>query len=105
MTPFVNRRVACRVVSNNGLKWAICSVRSEGRSVGCSGRPLRLWLAGRRPDLVCWSDGTDAINASETDCLAGHIGLELPNPRMNYLFEVPCQFPLFWVSALENIRV
>ena len=54
---------------------------------------------------LCWSDGTDAINASETDCLAGHIGLELPNPRMNYLFEVPCQFPLFWVSALENIRV
>jgi hypothetical protein len=31
---------------------------------------FRLWLAGRRPDLVCWSDGTDAINASETDCLA-----------------------------------
>jgi hypothetical protein len=30
---------------------------------------------------LCWSDGTDAINASETDCLAGHIGLELPNPR------------------------
>src|SRR6266516_4839506 len=29
-----------RVVSNNGLKWAICSIRSEGRSVGCSGRPL-----------------------------------------------------------------
>ena len=66
---------------------------------------FRLWLAGRRPDLVCWSDGTDAINASETDCVAGHIGLELPNPRTNYLFEVPCKFPLFWVSALENIRV
>ncbi len=25
--------------------------------------------------------GTDAINALETDCVAGHIGLELPNPR------------------------
>ena len=21
---------------------------------------------------LCWSDGTDAINASQTDCLAGH---------------------------------
>jgi hypothetical protein len=50
---------------------------------------FRLWLAGRRPDLVCWSDGTDAINASETDCLAGHVGLELPNPRERYPFEVP----------------
>ena len=29
----------------------------------------------------------------------------LPNRRTNYLFEVPCKFPLFWVSALENIRV
>jgi hypothetical protein len=38
---------------------------------------------------LCWSDGTDAINASETDCLAGHIGFELPNPRASYLFELP----------------
>ena len=33
--------------------------------------------------------------------MAGHIGLELPNPRTNYLFEVPCKFPLFWVSGLR----
>ena len=26
---------------------------------------------------LCWSDGTDAINASETDCVARHVGLEL----------------------------
>ena len=25
----------------------------------------------------------------ETDCVAGHIGLELPNPRASYLFELP----------------
>jgi len=25
----------------------------------------------------------------ETHCVAGHIGLELPNPCANYLFEVP----------------
>jgi hypothetical protein len=40
-----------------------------------------------------------------SDCVAGHIGLELPNPRRNYHFEIPCKFPLLWVSALENIRV
>ena len=29
-----------RLAANNGLKWAICSVRSAERSVGFSGRPL-----------------------------------------------------------------
>ena len=37
-----------RVVSNNGLKWAICSVRSEGRSVGCSGRLLDAFSSRRK---------------------------------------------------------
>ena len=27
--------------------------------------------------------------ALETDCVAGHVGLELPNPRERYPFEVP----------------
>jgi hypothetical protein len=36
------------VASNNGLKWAICSVRSEGRSVGCSGRPLDAFSSRRK---------------------------------------------------------
>jgi hypothetical protein len=36
------------VVSNNGLKWAICSVRSEGRSVSFSGRPLDAFSSRRR---------------------------------------------------------
>ncbi len=33
--------------------------------------------------------GTDAIHASETDCLAGHVGFELPNPRASYPIAVP----------------
>jgi hypothetical protein len=28
---------------------------------------------------------TDAINASETDCLAGHVGFEPANPSASYL--------------------
>ena len=61
MTPFVNRRVACRVVSNNGLKWAICSVRSEGRSVGCSGRPLDAFSSRRK--RPAWSSARGAGRA------------------------------------------
>jgi hypothetical protein len=34
---------------------------------------------------LCWSDGTDAINASETDCVAGVVGLEPANPSASYL--------------------
>ncbi len=45
---------------------------------------FRLWLAGRRPDLVCWSDGTDAINASETDCLAVDAALIEPVSPCNF---------------------
>src|SRR5262249_23038722 len=48
-------RVGCKqpphkfgALSNNGLKWAICSVRSEGRSVGCSGRPLDAFSSRRK---------------------------------------------------------
>ena len=51
-------------------------------------RPAPAAHTAQRPDLVCWSDGTDAINASETDCLAGHVGFEPANPRTNYPFEV-----------------
>jgi hypothetical protein len=31
---------------------------------------------------------TDAINASETDCLAGHVGLELGNPCASHVSEI-----------------
>ena len=37
---------------------------------------------------LCWSDGTDAINASETDCVAGHVGLELGNPCASHVSEI-----------------
>jgi hypothetical protein len=37
---------------------------------------------------LCWSDGTDAINASETDCLAGQIGFEPANPSATYLIGI-----------------
>jgi hypothetical protein len=33
-------------------------------------------------------DGTDAINASETDCMAGHMRLEPPNPSASYLIGI-----------------
>ena len=43
---------------------------------------------------LCWSDGTDAINASETDCLAGHIGFRTGEsvrdlPDWNYGLSCP----------------
>ena len=50
-----------RVVSNNGLKWAICSVRSEGRSVGCSGRPLDAFSSRRK--RPAWSSARGAGRA------------------------------------------
>ena len=40
--------IASRVVSNNGLKWAICSVRSDGKSVGFSARPLDAFSSRRK---------------------------------------------------------
>jgi cold shock CspA family protein len=42
-----------RVVSNNGLKWAICSVRSEGRSVVRWVLTFRKKKRARRP-AVCF---------------------------------------------------
>ena len=47
--------------SNNGLKWAICSVRSEGRSVGFSARPLDAFSSRRR--RTAWSSAHGAGRA------------------------------------------
>jgi hypothetical protein len=38
--------------------------------------------------------GRDAINASETDCLAGVAGLEPANPSASYLIGIACQLRL-----------
>src|SRR5262249_41734345 len=39
-------------------------------------------------DRICYSS-----KCSETDCVAGHVGLELRNVSANYLFERSLRFP------------
>jgi hypothetical protein len=44
---------------------------------------------GRNASIIAAFRDAVRFSALETDWLAGHIGLELPNPCANYLFEVP----------------
>jgi hypothetical protein len=56
----------------------------KGPVPGRPGRP-----APPRPPLSRHFERDPIPYVLETDWLAGHIGLELPNPCANYLFEVP----------------
>ena len=44
------------------------------------------WALEQSRPRICEQSGKGQL---ETDCVAGHVGLELPNPRERYPFEVP----------------
>jgi hypothetical protein len=84
----------------NGRKWANCSVRSEGRSVGCSGRSLDARHAGSASGLPPWpriqrlAEGSDhrnlatklqALHDAVRDCLKILPDVGLRDPRMRAL--------------------
>ena len=56
----LNQVKSC-VVSNNGLKWVICSVRSAKRSVGYSARPLDVFSSLRRRTAWSWAHGAGRV--------------------------------------------
>jgi uncharacterized protein DUF3489 len=62
---------------------------------------------GWQPHTVPGDRGWQARSApTETDCVAGHVGLELRNVVANYAFESSRGFPdPSRISAMETIRV